>query len=95
MIPAFESTRIGLTKPNSRMDAAIWATCSDECVRAFLAYGTSRSVGHNSIRCAIAGVIELFIRVCGAMMGSDRACGRRRGDAATSVGAHPRPLPTR
>jgi len=39
------------------MDAAICAICSAECVRAFLAYGTSRSVGQISIRRAIAGVI--------------------------------------
>ena len=57
MIPALESTRIGLTNPNSTMDAAICATCSGECVRAFLAYGTSRSVGQISMRRAIAGVM--------------------------------------
>ena len=34
-------------KPNSTIDAAICAICSAECVRAFLAYGTSRSVGRN------------------------------------------------
>ena len=55
MIPSMESTRIGFTKPNSTMDAAICATCSGECVRAFLAYGTSRSVGQISMRRAIAG----------------------------------------
>src|SRR6266545_137602 len=57
MIPFMESTRIGFTNPNSTMDAAICATCSRECVRAFLAYGTSRSVGQISIRRAIAGVM--------------------------------------
>ena len=44
-------------KPNSTMDAAICAICSAECVRAFLAYGTSRSVGQISMRRAIAGVM--------------------------------------
>ena len=39
------------------MDAAICAICSAECVRAFLAYGTSRSVGQISMRRAIAGVM--------------------------------------
>jgi hypothetical protein len=39
------------------MDARIRATCSAECVRAFLAYGTSRSVGQISMRGAIAGVM--------------------------------------
>ena len=39
------------------MDAAICATCSGECVRAFLAYGTSRSVGQISMCRAIAGVM--------------------------------------
>src|SRR5208283_2603585 len=57
MIPSIESTRIGLVKPNSKMDAAICAICSAECVRAFLAYGTKRSVGQISMRRAIAGVI--------------------------------------
>jgi hypothetical protein len=37
MIPLSPSTRIGLVKPNSRMDAAISATCSSLWVRAFLA----------------------------------------------------------
>ena len=62
MIPALLSTRIGALKPNSAMDAAICATCSGECVRAFFAYGTSRSVGHSSMRRAIAGAIrELMV----------------------------------
>ncbi len=39
------------------MDAAICATCSEECVRAFLAYGTKRSVGQISMSRAIAGVM--------------------------------------
>ena len=38
------------------MLAAICATCSGEWVRAFFAYGTSRSVGHSSIRRAMAGL---------------------------------------
>jgi hypothetical protein len=43
------------------MDAAIWATCSGECVRAFFAYGTNRSVGQISMRRAIAGKMEELI----------------------------------
>ena len=57
MIPSMESTRIGFTNPNSTMDAAICATCSAEWVRAFLTYGTSRSVGQISMRRDIAGVM--------------------------------------
>ena len=57
-MPALVSTRTGLLKPNSAMLAAICATCSSECVRAFRAYGTSRSNGQNSIRLAIAGVMR-------------------------------------
>ena len=54
MIPALVSTRIGLTNPNSTIDAAICATCLGECVRAFFAYNTSRSVGQISMRRASA-----------------------------------------
>jgi len=57
MVPGLVSTRVGLTNPNSTMDAAICATCSGECVRAFFAYGTRRSVGQISIRRAKAGVV--------------------------------------
>jgi hypothetical protein len=39
------------------MEAAICATCSGEWVLAFLAYGTSRSIGQISMRRAIAGVM--------------------------------------
>lgn len=62
MIPALVSTRIGLTKPNSTMEAAICATCSGECVRAFFAYGTSWSVGQISMRRAIAGEMGVVIQ---------------------------------
>src|SRR5208283_1132009 len=54
-----------LVKPNSKIDAAICAICSAECVRAFLAYGTSRSVGQISMRRAIAGVIVAGIVAIG------------------------------
>jgi hypothetical protein len=37
MMPRSPSTRTGLVKPNSRMDAAICATWAGEWVRAFLA----------------------------------------------------------
>ena len=41
------------------MDAAICATCSGECVRAFLAYGTQPvGAGQISMRRAMAGVME-------------------------------------
>src|SRR5260370_36598677 len=56
MTTSEEPTRIGFTNPNSTMDAAICATCSGECVLAFLAKGTSRSVGQISMCIAIAGV---------------------------------------
>jgi hypothetical protein len=39
----------GLTKPNSAIEAAIYATCSSECVRALPANGMSRSTGLVSI----------------------------------------------
>ena len=42
-------SKIGFTKPNSVMDAAICATCVSECVRAFLAYGISSSTDTCSI----------------------------------------------
>jgi hypothetical protein len=41
--PRSPSTRIGLVKPNSRIEAAICATCASEWVRAFRAYGISSS----------------------------------------------------
>ena len=37
MTPRSPSTRMGLVKPNSRMLAAICATCASEWVRAFRA----------------------------------------------------------
>jgi hypothetical protein len=49
---------MGFVKPNSMIDAAICAICSGECVRAFLAYGTNRSIGQISMRRAIAGAKE-------------------------------------
>ena len=45
MIPSAPA-RIGFVQPNSAMDAAIWATCSSLCVRAFRAKGISFSTGH-------------------------------------------------
>ena len=39
------STSTGLVKPNSRMDAAIWATCAGERVLALRAYGISAATG--------------------------------------------------
>ena len=45
MMPRSPSTRIGLVKPNSRIDAAICATWASEWVRALRAYGTSRPQG--------------------------------------------------
>ena len=50
MIPSVESTRIGFTKPNSTMDAAICATCSGECVRAFLDLAGARGTDPDPIR---------------------------------------------
>ena len=46
-----------VVKLNSGIEAAICATCSSECVLAFLLEGTRRSVGQTSIRRAIAGVM--------------------------------------
>src|ERR1035438_5891430 len=74
MIPSIESTRIGLVKPNSKMDAAICAICSAECVRAFLAYGTSRSAGQISMRRAIAGVIVAGTVAIGLRTTTEEAC---------------------
>jgi hypothetical protein len=45
MMPFLPSTRIGLVQPNSRMEAAISATCRSEWVRAFLANGISPATG--------------------------------------------------
>jgi hypothetical protein len=53
MMPEFVSTRIGLLKPNSAMDAAICATCASECVLGFRAHGISLSISHSSMCFAI------------------------------------------
>ena len=45
MMPSAPSSRIGFVNPNSLMLAAICAICSSECVRGFLAYGTSSPIG--------------------------------------------------
>jgi hypothetical protein len=37
MMPFSPSTRTGFVQPNSRIDAAICATCASEWVRAFFA----------------------------------------------------------
>lgn len=44
MMPFSPSTSTGFVQPNSRMLAAIWATCSSLWVRAFRAYGISDSM---------------------------------------------------
>ena len=59
------------------MDAAICATCSGECVRAFLPYGTSRSVGQISMRRAIAGVIWVVLMFWGRKLISEPVPARR------------------
>ena len=40
-MPSSSSISTGLVKPNSRIEAAICATCWSPCVRAFLAQGIS------------------------------------------------------
>src|SRR3981189_2628805 len=47
MLP-FSVTRIGLVQPHSRIDAAIWLTCSSLWVRALRAYGISLVIGKPS-----------------------------------------------
>jgi len=53
-MPPCSSTRTGLVQPNSTIDAAIWSTCTSECVRGLRSYGRSRSIGQSSIRSASA-----------------------------------------
>src|SRR3981081_299497 len=47
MLP-FSVTRIGLVQPHSRIEAAIWLTCSSLWVRALRAYGISFEMGQRS-----------------------------------------------
>jgi hypothetical protein len=49
MISSSAPTRIGFVNPNSRIEAAMLATCSRLCVRGVFARGISRSIGHSSI----------------------------------------------
>src|ERR1700730_9789189 len=46
--PPSSPTSAGVVQPHSLMLAAIAATCASECVRAFFAYGISRSIAHRS-----------------------------------------------
>ena len=48
MIVPASSTSTGIVHPHSRIEAAIWATCSSEWVRAFRAYGTRAATGRRS-----------------------------------------------
>ena len=82
MIPPLLSTRIGLTNPNSTILAAICATCSGECVRAFRAFGRRRSVGQCSMCRAIAGVMVVAVivsSVLGERCASPRSYRNQRG----------------
>jgi hypothetical protein len=47
-------TKIGFVQPHSRIDAAMWATCSRLCVRGLLARGIRRSIGQRSIWMSIS-----------------------------------------
>lgn len=76
--PFSPSSRIGLVNPNSLMLAAICATCSFECARGFLAYGTRLSSGRRTILrpsgtaviCSVAATAALFLLAFGTLLSS-------------------------
>src|ERR1700724_2290049 len=63
-MPPASSTSTGTVQPHSRIDAAIWSTCSGLCVRALRAYGISAatarrsnlSAGHSGCKICSPGV---------------------------------------